>query len=98
MNIAIGADHAGFALKQEIAAALRTAGHNVADKGTDDTASTDYPDYAEAVGQAVANGAAERGILVCSTGVGMVMAAKIVCSVMICASSGASPPIWRAST
>ncbi len=78
MNIAIGADHAGFALKQEIAAALRAAGHNVMDQGTDSTASTDYPDYAEAVGQAVANGAAERGILVCSTGVGMVMAANKV--------------------
>ena len=78
MNIAIGADHAGFALKQEIAEALRAAGHTVADKGTDSTASTDYPDYAEAVARAVADGAAERGILVCSTGVGMVMAANKV--------------------
>lgn len=78
MNIAIGADHAGFALKQEIAETLRSAGHTVADKGTDNTASTDYPDYAEAVARAVADGAAERGILVCSTGVGMVMAANKV--------------------
>ena len=75
MNIAIGADHAGFALKQEIAEALRAAGHNVMDKGADSAASTDYPDYAEAVAQAVAAGAAERGILVCSTGVGMSIAA-----------------------
>ena len=76
MNIAIGADHAGFALKQEIAEALRAAGHNVMDKGADSAASTDYPDYAEAVAQAVAAGAAERGILVCSTGVGMSIAAN----------------------
>jgi ribose 5-phosphate isomerase B len=78
MNIAIGADHAGFALKQEIAEALRGAGHTVADKGTDSTASTDYPDYAEAVARDIASGAAERGILVCSTGTGMVMAANKV--------------------
>ena len=76
MNIAIGADHAGFALKQEIAEALRAAGHTVADKGTDSTASTDYPDYAEAVARAVASGAVERGILVCATGVGMSIAAN----------------------
>jgi ribose 5-phosphate isomerase B len=78
MNIAIGADHAGFVLKQEIAETLRAAGHAVTDKGTDSTASTDYPDYAEAVARDVASGAAERGILVCSTGVGMVMAANKV--------------------
>ena len=76
MNIALGADHAGFALKQQIADALRQAGHQVLDQGTSSTASTDYPDYAAAVGQAVASGAAERGILVCSTGVGMSIAAN----------------------
>jgi ribose 5-phosphate isomerase B len=76
MNIAIGADHAGFALKQDIAEALRAAGHTVMDKGTDSTASTDYPDYAEAVARDVAAGAVERGILVCATGVGMSIAAN----------------------
>ena len=78
MNIAIGADHAGFALKQEIAEALRAAGHTVADKGTGSAASTDYPDYAEAVARDVASGAVERGILVCATGVGMSIAANKV--------------------
>jgi ribose 5-phosphate isomerase B len=76
MKIAIGADHAGFGLKQEIAEMLRQAGHNVMDEGTNSTESTDYPDYASAVGRAVANGSAERGILVCGTGVGMAIAAN----------------------
>jgi ribose 5-phosphate isomerase B len=76
MNIAIGADHAGFVLKQEVAETLRQAGHTVIDEGTDSTASTDYPDYAAAVGRAVANGSAERGILVCGTGVGTAIAAN----------------------
>ena len=76
MNIAIGADHAGFVLKQEIAEGLRAAGHTVADKGTDSTASADYPDYAEAVARDVASGAADRGVLVCATGVGMSIAAN----------------------
>ena len=78
MNIALGADHAGFALKQQIAETLRQAGHTVIDKGTDSATSTDYPDYAGAVGRAVAEGAADRGILVCSTGAGMAIAANKV--------------------
>ena len=76
MNIAIGADHAGFVLKQELAENLRQAGHTVIDQGTDSIESTDYPDYAAAVGRAVADGSVERGILVCSTGVGMAIAAN----------------------
>jgi len=76
MNIAIGADHAGFVLKQEVAESLRQAGHTVIDEGTDSTAPADYPDYAAAVGRAVAGGLAERGILVCGTGVGMAIAAN----------------------
>ena len=76
MNIAIGADHAGFALKQEIAETLRQAGHRVIDEGTNSTESTDYPDYAAMVGRAVADGSADRGILVCDTGVGMAIAAN----------------------
>jgi ribose 5-phosphate isomerase B len=76
MNIAIGADHAGFVLKQEVAENLRQAGHTVIDEGTDSTAPADYPDYAAAVGRAVADGSAERGILVCGTGVGMAIAAN----------------------
>lgn len=76
MKIAMGADHAGFGLKDEIAAQLRAAGHQVQDFGTNSTASTDYPDYAAPVAKAVAGGAADRGILVCSSGVGMSIAAN----------------------
>jgi len=76
MNIAVGADHAGFDLKQEIAETLRHAGHTIIDQGTDSTAAADYPDYAASVGRAVAEGSAERGILVCGTGVGMAIAAN----------------------
>jgi len=76
MKIAIGADHAGFGLKQEIAEMLRQAGHQVIDEGTNSTESTDYPDYAATVGRAVAGGTADRGVLVCGTGVGMAIAAN----------------------
>ena len=55
---------------------LREAGHNVIDEGTNSTESTDYPDYAATVGRAVADGSADRGILVCGTGVGMTIAAN----------------------
>jgi len=76
MKLAVGSDHAGFALKQEIAAALRAAGHEVLDLGTHSTAPVDYPDSAEAVGRAVTDGRAERGILVCGSGVGASVAAN----------------------
>jgi ribose 5-phosphate isomerase B len=76
MKIAIGADHAGFALKDQVRDALRLAGHEVVDVGTNSTESADYPDYAGAVAHDVVSGAAERGILVCSTGVGMSIAAN----------------------
>ena len=78
MKIAIGADHAGFALKDQVRDALRQAGHQVIDAGTNSAESTDYPDYADAVAHDVVSGAAERGILVCSTGVGMSIAANKV--------------------
>ncbi|MBN9662480.1 MAG: ribose 5-phosphate isomerase B [Acidobacteria bacterium] len=76
MKIAIGADHAGFALKEELRAALLAKGLEVKDFGTNSPESTDYPDYASAVAGSVATGASDRGILVCSTGVGMSMAAN----------------------
>lgn len=76
MKIAVGADHAGFNLKEHIREVLTKAGHEVSDLGTHSTASVDYPDYAAAVGRAVAGGAAERGILVCASGVGMSIAAN----------------------
>ena len=70
MRIAVGSDHAGFALKQEVAAHLSLAGHEVIDVGTHSTAPVDYPDSAEAVGNAVRGGQAERGVLICGSGVG----------------------------
>lgn len=76
MNIAIGSDHAGLVLKDEIAAQLRASGHQVQDFGTNSAESTDYPDYAGPVAKAVANGAADRGVLVCASGVGMSIAAN----------------------
>ena len=78
MKIAIGADHAGFELKNHLGEALRKNGHDVRDFGTNSTESTDYPDYARHVGQAVASGAADRGLLVCGSGVGMSIAANKV--------------------
>lgn len=76
MRIAIGADHAGFDLKQILAAYLRQQGHEVIDKGTDSTEPVDYPDFAEAVGNAVLAGAAERAVLVCGSGVGASVSAN----------------------
>jgi ribose 5-phosphate isomerase B len=78
MKIAIGADHAGFALKEKIKQKLISEGHQVDDVGTFDNASVDYPDFARQVASKVASGEAERGILVCYTGVGMSIAANKV--------------------
>ena len=69
-RIAIASDHAGFALKDEIAAQLRREGFSVLDLGTYTTDPVDYPDYARAIGKAIQEGEAERGILVCGSGVG----------------------------
>jgi ribose 5-phosphate isomerase B len=76
MTIAIGSDHAGYTLKNELRDALRASGHEVADFGTDSTTSTDYPDYARQVAEAVTDGKADRGVLVCYTGIGMSIAAN----------------------
>jgi len=70
MRIAVGADHAGFQLKQLIAADLRSTGHEVIDHGTDSEAPVDYPDFAEAVAKSLICGQAERGVLICGSGVG----------------------------
>ena len=78
MKIAIGADHAGFELKNQLGDVLRQGGHEVCDFGTNSAESTDYPDYALRVGKAVASGAAERGVLVCGSGAGMSIAANKV--------------------
>jgi RpiB/LacA/LacB family sugar-phosphate isomerase len=76
MRIAIGADHAGFALKQKLGDALRDLGHEVTDTGTMSDDPVDYPDYAEAVGQLILAGKADRGVLVCGSGVGASVAAN----------------------
>ena len=79
MKIAIAADHAGFALKEKLRQKLTHDGHEVVDFGPNSSESVDYPDFAQPVGRDVAQGRADRGILVCSTGIGMAMAAnKIV--------------------
>ena len=76
MRIAIGADHAGFALKQKLGDYLRELGHAVIDLGTMNQDPVDYPDYAEAVAKAVLQGQAERGVLICGSGVGASVAAN----------------------
>jgi RpiB/LacA/LacB family sugar-phosphate isomerase len=76
MKLAIGADHAGFELKESVKKLLVELKHQVIDLGTCDTKPVDYPDYAEAVGMAVRNGKAKRGILVCGSGVGASVAAN----------------------
>lgn len=75
-TIAIGCDHAGPALKRDLAEALRAAGYGVLDFGTDDEARVDYPDFAHAVCAAVEDGRAARGVLICGTGIGMSIAAN----------------------
>lgn len=74
--VAIGCDHAAFALKGHLARVLREAGHAVLDMGTHGEARVDYPDYAHAVCAAVEDGRAQRGVLVCGSGVGMSIAAN----------------------
>jgi RpiB/LacA/LacB family sugar-phosphate isomerase len=76
MKIAIGADHAGFELKECVKAHLRKLKHRVLDFGTHGTQPVDYPDYAEAVGRTVRDGRAQRGILICGSGVGASVAAN----------------------
>lgn len=78
MVIALGADHAGFALKEDLKAWLAGQGHAVVDFGTDSLESVDYPDYAGRVADAVRRGQAARGVLVCGTGIGMTIVANKV--------------------
>ncbi len=76
MQIWIGADHAGVALKDRIRDMLETDHHEVTDQGAHTDESVDYPDFAASVAQGVSTGNAERGILVCGTGIGMAIAAN----------------------
>src|SRR5262249_27104628 len=74
--VALGADHAGFPLKEDLKAWLIGRGYDVVDLGTQSAESVDYPDFAVGVGSAITAGKADRGILVCGTGIGMAMAAN----------------------
>jgi ribose 5-phosphate isomerase B len=76
MRVAIASDHAGFPLKETVLQTVRTAGHEPIDLGTHDTSPVDYPDFAEKVGGAVQRGEAERGIILCGSGVGASIAAN----------------------
>ena len=76
MRIAIGADHAGFTLKQRLGDYLRVLGHEVTDVGTVNTNPVDYPDYAEAVAKTILEGKTERAVLICGSGVGASVAAN----------------------
>jgi ribose 5-phosphate isomerase B len=78
MKLALGADHAGYLLKDRIRQYVTERGHQVIDEGTNSSDSVDYPDYAARVAQHVATGRAERGILVCGSGIGMAIAANKV--------------------
>lgn len=74
MHIALAADHAGYLLKDELALWLREAGHEVLDLGTNGPESVDYPDYGARLANAVARGEAERGIVICGSGIGISIA------------------------
>jgi ribose 5-phosphate isomerase B len=76
MEIALATDHGGFSLKKEIKECIEASGHTVVDLGTNSDVSVDYPDYAEKLGRAITNGQAERGILICGSGVGASIAAN----------------------
>jgi ribose 5-phosphate isomerase B len=76
VRIAIGCDHGGLALKREIVAFLNEGGHTVSDCGCHSDESVDYPDFAAAVCLQIASGDAERGLLICGTGIGMSIAAN----------------------
>ncbi len=78
MKIGIGCDHGGFALKQEVIEHLKKSGHEVEDFGTYSEESTDYPDYGYKVAKAVASNDCEKGIVICGTGQGIMMAANKV--------------------
>jgi ribose 5-phosphate isomerase B len=84
MKIVIAADHAGFPLKEEVRADLEGSGHEVIDLGAYNTEPSDYPDFAEAVGKALMAGQAERGILICGSGVGVCVAANKMPGIRAC--------------
>jgi ribose 5-phosphate isomerase B len=88
MVIALGADHAGFLLKERVKQELQALGHSVHDVGTDSIEPVDYPDFAAPAARLVSQGGAERGILVCGSGMGMALASNKIHGIRaICAHS-----------
>ncbi len=81
MRVVVGTDHAGFPLKAFVIAAIEAAGHEVVDVGTFDTKPVDYPDTAEDVANAILRGEAERGVLLCGSGVGASVAANKIAGI-----------------
>lgn len=81
MKIAMGSDHAGFELKESVKSALEADGHEVEDVGTHSAESTDYPGFAARAAGLVAEGAAERGVLVCGSGNGVAIAANKIAGI-----------------
>jgi ribose 5-phosphate isomerase B len=84
MKLAIAADHAGYLLKEEVRGYLERLGHEVIDLGAYNQEPSDYPDFAEAVGRALQAGRAERGILICGSGVGVNVAANKMHGIRAC--------------
>jgi ribose 5-phosphate isomerase B len=76
MNIAVGCDHAGFPLKQVVIDSIKAAGHDVIDVGTFSAEAVDFPDFTKKVGEKIQTGEAERGILICGSGIGAAIAAN----------------------
>jgi len=81
MKIAMGSDHGGYALKCELTEHLKSLGHEVVDFGCNSTESCDYPEFGEAAARAVASGACDRGIVICTTGIGISIAANKVAGI-----------------
>jgi ribose 5-phosphate isomerase B len=84
MKIAIACDHAGFSLKPAILDAVRIAGHEVLDLGTNSSRPVDYPDYAKKLGHLIRSGECDRGIILCGSGVGACIAANKIKGVYAC--------------
>ena len=78
MKISLGTDHAGFDIKNTVVDFLKSLGHEVIDRGTFSKDSCDYPDFAKSVASDILTGKAEKGVLICGTGIGMAIAANKV--------------------
>ncbi len=84
MKVAIGSDHAGYELKQKLSQWLSSWGHEIQDLGTNSSQAVDYPDFAAAVARAVTTGPAERGVVICGSGVGATVAANKIHGARAC--------------